>query len=304
MNTATVHFEILTPCFCAGADQAKAEIRAPSIRGQLRWWFRVLGGTPEQEREVFGGVHGGEPAASRVVVRVGNARPGPGDEKVLPSGVGKPMYYLFHFARASGQSQSERYHTEGFLAPGTTFSLHVSARGAPLSGELRGRLDRSLTAFRRLGSLGLRQTRGLGALADVDETLGFEAFAEWARSLSSFVEVAWAQDGETPLFEPGWERALGVEESLIRALRKQFPAGKGGDKPTPLGRSSPRQASAVHLRPVRLTEGLLVACFYAPAVLEPQCRAAGFRLREFPFLHPFPGPRGHHSHAKQYRLAT
>ncbi|TAE90912.1 MAG: type III-B CRISPR module RAMP protein Cmr1 [Verrucomicrobia bacterium] len=36
--------EIITPCFCAGADQGIAEIRAASIRGQLRWWFRVLGG--------------------------------------------------------------------------------------------------------------------------------------------------------------------------------------------------------------------------------------------------------------------
>lgn len=302
MNASTIRFEILTPCFCAGADQAKAEIRAPSIRGQLRWWFRVLGGTPAEEREVFGGVHGGEPAASRVVVRVGNARPGPGDEGMLPSGVGKPMYYLFHFAKASGGG--ERYRSAGFLPPGSRFDLHVSARRAPLSRESLTRLDRSLTAFRRIGSLGLRQTRGLGALCDTGETLGFEAFAQWARTLSSCVEVAWAQDGGMPLFVRDWQGALEVEESLIKALRERFPAGRGGDRPTPLGRSDRRQASAVHLRPVRLDEGLLVACFYAPAVLEPPCRAADFRLRDFAFLHPFPGRRAVQPSHEKYRLAT
>ncbi len=57
MIIKTYNIELLTPCFCAGADQTKAEIRAPSIRGQLRWWFRALGGTPQGEKEVFGGVH-------------------------------------------------------------------------------------------------------------------------------------------------------------------------------------------------------------------------------------------------------
>ena len=55
MNWKPYTVELITPCFCAGADQTTAEIRAPSIRGELRWWFRVLGGTPEQERAVFGG---------------------------------------------------------------------------------------------------------------------------------------------------------------------------------------------------------------------------------------------------------
>lgn len=64
MRRTTLHLEIVTPCFLAGANQKAApEWRAASIRGQLRWWFRavaggVLGGgleaTKKAEAEVFG----------------------------------------------------------------------------------------------------------------------------------------------------------------------------------------------------------------------------------------------------------
>ncbi|WP_166792913.1 hypothetical protein [Methylacidiphilum caldifontis] len=43
----------LTPCFCGGAEQNVAETRASAVRAELRWWFRVLGGTKEQEKQVF-----------------------------------------------------------------------------------------------------------------------------------------------------------------------------------------------------------------------------------------------------------
>ena len=97
-----IHIEekltLITPCFCAGADPKVAELRAPSIRGQLRWWFRVLGGTPEKEKEVFGGVHEGA-KASKIVVRVKDESPLQGKTEDLPR-QNAPLYYLFHFANA------------------------------------------------------------------------------------------------------------------------------------------------------------------------------------------------------------
>ena len=43
MKRETFEVEFVTPCFLAGAEE-KAEWRAASIRGQLRWWFRAVGG--------------------------------------------------------------------------------------------------------------------------------------------------------------------------------------------------------------------------------------------------------------------
>src|SRR5215470_1516467 len=45
MMPETYNLTFITPCFFAGANQAVAELRPSAIRGQLRWWFRALGGS-------------------------------------------------------------------------------------------------------------------------------------------------------------------------------------------------------------------------------------------------------------------
>lgn len=42
MDTITAKFSVNTPLFMIGANQAKAEIRAPSIKGVIRFWWRAL----------------------------------------------------------------------------------------------------------------------------------------------------------------------------------------------------------------------------------------------------------------------
>ena len=67
--------EVVTPLFCAGADQQRPEIRPPSIRGAMRFWWRALHGAAvgndikalqQQESAVFGATE----QASKVMVRV------------------------------------------------------------------------------------------------------------------------------------------------------------------------------------------------------------------------------------------
>lgn len=71
VKTETFHFELLTPCFCGGAEPEKrAEIRASSIRGQLRWWFRALGGIKADEDRIFGSVAGQDAGTSKLMLRV------------------------------------------------------------------------------------------------------------------------------------------------------------------------------------------------------------------------------------------
>jgi CRISPR-associated protein Cmr1 len=42
METLKARFRIVTPMFISGADQTKAELRVPSIKGALRFWWRAL----------------------------------------------------------------------------------------------------------------------------------------------------------------------------------------------------------------------------------------------------------------------
>lgn len=45
--------EVLTPAFLSGADQHRLELRAPSIKGLLRWWWRAAEGHRFPELEKF-----------------------------------------------------------------------------------------------------------------------------------------------------------------------------------------------------------------------------------------------------------
>jgi len=77
MMPETYNLTFITPCFFAGANQAVAELRTSAIRGQLRWWFRALGGAPEQECAVFGATAGDNGRASAVQVRADVVQHGP-----------------------------------------------------------------------------------------------------------------------------------------------------------------------------------------------------------------------------------
>ncbi len=169
MKNAIYHLELITPCFCAGADQGRAEIRPASIRGELRWWFRVLGGTPEQEKAVFGGVHGGV-TASALVVRVTDVQ-GQTACKNLDdlgwNGPGHNIGYLLWPLRPTRRSDQKR----GLLEPAgdadgfPRFRLTLTFRRFRDARELDSRV---LETFTLLGSIGTRARRGFGGLWPVE----------------------------------------------------------------------------------------------------------------------------------------
>ncbi len=80
MYRAEFTLEAVTPIFMRGADQTKAEIRAASIKGLMRWWFRALAGSyfgddiaglRKAEEYVFGSTK----QRSKVVVEVESPEP-------------------------------------------------------------------------------------------------------------------------------------------------------------------------------------------------------------------------------------
>jgi CRISPR-associated protein Cmr1 len=42
MRQVTFTLRVLTPLFLAGAEQTSAELRAPTFRGLMRYWYRAL----------------------------------------------------------------------------------------------------------------------------------------------------------------------------------------------------------------------------------------------------------------------
>lgn len=145
--------EFITPLFSRGAYDDLPEIRPPSIRGQLHWWFRAIGGGYADENAIFGGVHG-RATASKVVLRVAE-----GPAKAEPA----PWIATLPHKPAGRDARSGPNAPRAAIAAGSGFSLLVSERLGGLSDAHRSQFERALHSWLLAGSLGLRSTRGGGA---------------------------------------------------------------------------------------------------------------------------------------------
>jgi CRISPR-associated protein Cmr1 len=182
MNPITLDLELLTPCFAGGAQPETAvELRASSMRGQLRWWFRVLGGFAslgqrpliDQESMVFGWGHGKRRLASPLILRVETLEKARSCQVIknagqtpIPSQAAQYLLpYLEHRARAA------------WLPPLPKFKLHAWWLGEPrLEADVRALLH----VFAHVGSLGYRSRRGLGAWGHIGQP------PSWSDALSRF----------------------------------------------------------------------------------------------------------------------
>lgn len=253
MKTETYTLEFITPCFCAGADQGKAEIRPPSIRGELRWWFRVLGGTPEQEREVFGGVHGGA-SASKVVVRVSAF-----EESREPISLPKNLTFF-----TSSRSKSA-------LPPGSTFRMHLVERAQSANHEL---FWCAVNAFLLLGCVGLRSGRGLGAFAPAGEPSPAHAVRRRIGLLAN-TDTYFLGMARTPY------AALDALEAFVGEFRTRYHILPNSRNAFGFVSGNSRHAAAIHLRPVRVAEGFLPVVFYSERPLAQGMRGIRRELQEF-----------------------
>jgi CRISPR-associated protein Cmr1 len=163
MKTETFHLELITPCFCGGAEpDMQAEIRAPSIRGQLRWWFRTLGGfrslapmpVAQQEAMIFGSTAGDGGRAGKLLVRVSPpANRSLADSVVHPTpNMNEPEDYLLFPLLWQVRRKSAL----------PSFMLTVQWRGEP---HLWEDIRAIVAVFGHLGALGFRGRRAMGALA-------------------------------------------------------------------------------------------------------------------------------------------
>ena len=260
MTTRVYDVEFITPAFLSGANQNRAELRAPSIRGQLRWWYRVLGGNYESESAVFGGVKG-TARASKIILRITSINARHEDLPHMP-----PMSdlgYIYYFAKASGNKEGvRRTQRDAFFAPETKFRVEVLERSPLASGE-RETLDMALKATWRLGALGLRATRGCGALTESNAIMAYSDFIDWVKVLPDSVFVGQITTGR---FFDKWLDCHAALGGFLKNFRKDNKLP--GHAESALGFSAgsrKRAASALIIRPVKLKEGYLPLLIYTDA---------------------------------------
>jgi len=266
MIKQTIDFECITPCFCAGVEQSQAEIRPSAIRGALRWWLRCLGGTLEQEEAVFGGSQSIK--SSTIQVRISELK---AVDFQIPSPAPRPMTplaYILYFVSIAGNPDGKakfgtgaRWNAKGALGPGSSFILHLrQLRNLPV--ECEELLQSSIEAFRHYGSVGLRITRGFGAIQDKQVT------PDSFKSVNGMLEKKGFVLRKGRKAHKDWVEWMHAAGNILQNdLRKNF--GAGGNKKPPqasaLGSINPvRQTSAVYLRPIKENGNLIFNAFEAP----------------------------------------
>lgn len=242
----------ITPAFLAGANQSAPEIRAPSIRGALRWWFRVLAGgrnVRKEEEELFGGVHGADgPVASAISVWVEDVAIKNNQEKLPLPGA---LSYIGFFPEQNDRTVGGHY-----IGAGSTFTLRIrEVRSVPE--ELWARLGEAVQAFVWVGALGLRATRGFGRLAEQDNHLPTaQAFRAWAKALRErgiFLYEGRCEGGDAHVF---------LAEQL-KTLRRDCDLRPKDPNARALGDATKcdRQASALRLCPVKTADAGVLPFF-------------------------------------------
>ena len=243
--------KFITPAFIAGADQNEPEIRSASIRGAIRWWFRIVGGTKIEEDEVFGFARKTN-GASKVTIRVINPKI-INNDRDLPCPQNTIPGYLIYFAHVSGNDQGiARTKARHYIGYDSTFTLEVLER-YPIDIALWEKLTLAVKSFCVFGTLGLRETRGFGkvalqsphSLSDVLMLAG-ELYDRGVYLFKSKVQYSSASEAQGYL-----------GDILKNVLRKQWPAKRD----SALGSSTPRSTSALQLCPVLTSDSGVVPFF-------------------------------------------
>lgn len=189
---ARIRLETITPLFLSGADQSRGELRAASVRGMLRFWFRATrgahideGALREEERGIFGAPDESA-GASKLVVRLWGPRPpenrgrsasesrfrasaGPGSTKPPANAIAYLGYGPYQYERGKGNIT-----TRTFWEPGTMLTLELGGRlgATALEAPVRERLLTAVRAWLTFGGLGSRSRKGFGSLAVAGDELG------------------------------------------------------------------------------------------------------------------------------------
>ena len=191
-------FEIITPCFAGGANpDVEAEIRAASIRGQLRWWSRVLGGFQslaprmnlrKQEDFIFGAIAGDDGHAGALMVRVRGSSLSSENRKnakdLTQNNRDNPKGYLLFPLRERDDKDGRKGVFYAESGSHGSFILQLQwASNTLIEADIRA----LITVFGNLGSLGFRSRRAMGALRLAHAPLSLKEASEKFTSPSSII---------------------------------------------------------------------------------------------------------------------
>jgi CRISPR-associated protein Cmr1 len=176
MQQVSFECEVITPMFLGGANQ-QAELRAPSIKGAMRWWFRAMMGgalwdrfpnntafsseVRKKEAQLFG-----DTSISGEFSLLVREQPTDNDLQTFNFPINDPNK---KFLRYIGYGLYEKGSERKYIKPGFRFSIEV--RFHSQDPDVRKLILGSLWMLCNLGGIGARASRGFGSFSIYDSNV-------------------------------------------------------------------------------------------------------------------------------------
>ncbi len=188
MQQITFEIETVTPMFLSGADQNRAELRAASIKGLLRYWWRALQAESDldklrdRESRIFGSADerkGGASSFSIRITRSADIRTARTDEFLqrphykIPV-EGKPFKMNILGYLAYGLYDIKKGFLRDYILPGEKFSIVITL----LRRNCFDDVIAAMLAFSLFGGIGSRTRNGLGSFDISNRTEAFAAIKD------------------------------------------------------------------------------------------------------------------------------
>lgn len=264
----TYDCKLVTPMYGGGVKAGEVDmqmpIRASSIRGQLRFWWRLLqrrqGGMDsaamfKAEAAIWGGIGGDGPTASKVTVKIVNFdmlscepafefrhdnRPGKeGQYRPMPEPANWTESYSLFSAQQGQLSDDKRTVQQApkkLALPGLSFKLAILF-DKKLSECQRTEVEAALRWWASFGGVGARTRRGVGAvLVESIEPVSAEEVQDCGGILKLLTAVPDAQQA--------WKKSV----SRLKDFRQGLDIGRNHPAPgsqSPAGRSRWPEADTI-----------------------------------------------------------
>ncbi len=226
--TIEATYRIVTPMFCSGADQTSAELRVPSFKGALRFWWRsLMWGRVRDHRELqkkeaaLFGASDQRVGQSQVQFRISNASLEPQVSKgaILEGGRLLGLHYLGYGVMEAfdGKSTKAGRLTRAMI-PGGQFT--VSCRFSRLADpDQIDEVRRALILLGTVGGLGSKSRKGLGSLTLTSLALNGSEQEESQSIGERLAKVLYELCDGVPDWA-AWSSRSRVVEALYKATRR------------------------------------------------------------------------------------
>lgn len=166
MEQITFTCETITPMFLAGADGQTPELRPPSIKGALRFWWRALNGhldlesLKKQEGEIFGDTS----RRSKVIIQVAYNNAELEEKlKVNVPGFSRETMHILNYLSYGTKAR-------GFIDEDLKFDIKLSFQRT-LDEASKQSVLTAFKAFAAFGNLGMKMRNGFGSFRVLNEQI-------------------------------------------------------------------------------------------------------------------------------------